>query len=98
ATAAAGGAAAVIHAARTGEGQLVDVGAMEALAACHQWSLTMYTHTGCVKRRWGNRFGESFHPIALYPCADGWVSIVAPGPRQWEGLCLTDHRLDLLAA
>src|SRR4051812_36162426 len=65
ATAAVGAAAALFQAVRTGEGQLVDVGAMEAMAGLHQWTITMYTHTGCVKTRWGNRFGESFHPIAL---------------------------------
>ena len=37
----------------------------------HQWTLTMYTHTGAVKRRWGNLLGESFHPMALYQCRDG---------------------------
>ena len=62
--AAIGAAAAAIHAARTGEGQLVDIGAMEAVAASHQWTLTMYTHTGGVKGRWGRRFGESFHLTA----------------------------------
>ena len=92
AIAAVGAAAAVIHAARTGEGQVVDVGAMEALASMHQWTVTMYTHIGTVKRRWGNLLGESSHPIGLYRCSDGYVSIVAVTPaavgvavhRRWS--------------
>ncbi len=97
ATAAYGAAAAIIEAARTGRGQLVDVGAMEATAAGHQWTLTMYTHTGAVKRRYGLRFGETFHPMCLYRCADGgWVSICAASREQWERLCLTLDAAELL--
>ncbi len=97
ATAAVGAAAGVLHAARTGEGQLVDVGAMEATAAGHQWTLTMFTHTGVVKRRWGLRLGESFHPMCLYRCADGaFVSICAASREQWERLCLTLEAPELL--
>lgn len=97
ATAAIGAMAALTHAARTGQGQLVDVGALEAAASLHQWTITMYTHTGVVKRRWGNRFGESVHPIALYPCKDGWISIVAPALHQFEALCITVDNVELLA-
>jgi crotonobetainyl-CoA:carnitine CoA-transferase CaiB-like acyl-CoA transferase len=88
ATAAIGAMTALLHAARTGEGQLVDVGALESMASLHQWTITMYTHTGCIKRRWGNRFGESVHPIALYQATDGWISIVSPTYQQFEALCL----------
>ena len=81
----------------TGIGQLVDVGAMECGAAGHQWSLTMYTHTGAVKRRWGTRFGEAFHPMSLYRCRDGWICIGAPMAPQWESFCLTTGIGHLLA-
>ena len=98
ATAAIAAQAALIHAARTGEGQLVDVGAMEAVASGHQWSLTMYTHTGAVKGRWGARFGEAHHPMALYRCADGgWICIGAPSRDQWENFCITTDTVELLA-
>jgi crotonobetainyl-CoA:carnitine CoA-transferase CaiB-like acyl-CoA transferase len=96
ATAAVGSAAAVMHAARTGEGQLLDIGVMEAAASCHQWTVTMYTHIGCVKRRWGNLLAESTHPIALYRCRDGFISIVAVTQPQWESLCLAMELFDLL--
>ena len=47
----------------------LDIGIMEAAASCHHWTVTMYTHIGCVKRRWGNLLAESTHPIALYAAA-----------------------------
>ncbi len=97
ATAAVGAQAALFRARRTGRGDLVDVGAMEAGAAAHQWSLTMYTHTGTVKRRWGNRHGESHHPMSLFRCADGWVCIGAASREQWENLCIATDQVELLA-
>jgi len=95
ATAAVGAAVALIDAGRTGEGQLVDVGSMEAVASAHQWSLTMYTHTGVIKRRAGLRF-ENYHPISIYECRDGWIMIAAPSPDQFEQLCIVCEAWDLL--
>jgi len=97
AAAAIGAQAAFFERTCTGLGQLVDVGAMETGAAGHQWSLVMYTHTGVVKRRWGPLLGESFHPMALYRCRDGWVCIGAATLPQWEGFCITLDAPELLA-
>jgi crotonobetainyl-CoA:carnitine CoA-transferase CaiB-like acyl-CoA transferase len=96
ATAAVGAQAALLDRTVSGRGQLVDVGAMEAIAAAHQWSLTMYTHIGAVKKRWGLRFGESFHPLGLYQCRDGWIMIGAASKEQWERLCLVADAPELL--
>lgn len=97
-TAAIGAQAALFHAARTGEGQLVDISAMESVASGHQWTLTMYTHTGAVKGRWGARFGESYHPMSLYEAMDGrWVCIGAPSREQWENFCISVDAVELLA-
>ena len=81
---------------RTGEGQLLDLGSMEAMAGLHQWALTMYTHTGYIKRRAGNRTPESFHPMAFYPCRDGWVCLGVAFVPQWEGFCLALDLPELL--
>jgi crotonobetainyl-CoA:carnitine CoA-transferase CaiB-like acyl-CoA transferase len=98
ATAAIGAQAAVLHAVRTGEGQLVDVGAMESVAAGHQWSLTMYSHTGAVKGRWGRRFGESFHPMGPYQTGDGaWIAVGAASRDQWDNFCITTDNVELMA-
>jgi crotonobetainyl-CoA:carnitine CoA-transferase CaiB-like acyl-CoA transferase len=93
-----GAQAALLRAIRTGRGELVDVGAMEAVAAAHQWSLTMYTHTGAVKRRWGLRIGEAHYPMTLWRCADGrWVVAGAPNRDQWERFCVTTDSVILMA-
>jgi crotonobetainyl-CoA:carnitine CoA-transferase CaiB-like acyl-CoA transferase len=97
ATAAVGAQAALARARRWGRGDVVDVGAMEAIACAHQWSVALYTHQGVVKRRWGNRHGEAHHPLALFPCSDGWVCIASVSRHQWEGLCLAMDRVELLA-
>ncbi|HTN78940.1 MAG TPA: CoA transferase, partial [Acidimicrobiales bacterium] len=98
ATAAVAAQAGIIHAARTGVGQLVDIGAMESVAAAHQWSLTMYTHTGAVKRRWGRRFGESYHPMGLYQTGDGaWIAVGASSREQWESFCIATDTVLLMA-
>jgi crotonobetainyl-CoA:carnitine CoA-transferase CaiB-like acyl-CoA transferase len=95
-TAAIGALAALRHAAATGEGQLVDVGVMEAMAAFHQWSIVLYTHQGVIKRRAGNRHAESFHPMGPLPCRDGWVAIGIALVPQWEGLCITLDKPELI--
>lgn len=89
AAAAIGAQAALFERTCSGQGQLVDVGAMECGAAAHQWSLVMYTHTGVVKRRYGLLLGEAFHPMSLYRCRDGWVCIGAATAPQWEAFCIT---------
>ncbi len=97
-TLAAAAALAAVRRARTsGHGQLVDVGAMEALASLHQWTLTLYTHQGVVKRRAGNRHAESYHPMGPLPCRDGWVCIGVATVPQWEGFCVAIGMPELLA-
>jgi crotonobetainyl-CoA:carnitine CoA-transferase CaiB-like acyl-CoA transferase len=94
---AAAALAAVRRARGTGRGQLVDVGAMETMASLHQWTLTLYTHQGVVKRRAGNRHAESYHPMGPLPCKDGWVCIGVASVAQWEGFCLGVDMPELLA-
>ena len=78
-------------------GSLIDVSAQAALASAHQWSISMYTHTGTVKVRAGNRHGEMHHPLNLYECSDGWVCIAAASYNQWEGFCIAIDQVELLA-
>ncbi len=75
----------------------MEVSALGALANAHQWSFSLYTHNGVTKRRWGNRFGEQHHPLALYECIDGWVYIAAVSIHQWEGFCIAMDQVELLA-
>lgn len=96
-TIAAIGALAAWHRAqRTGEGQMLDIGRMEAMASLHQWSLIIYTHQGYVKGRWGNRMAESYYPYSFFRCSDGWVCVGVASPIQWEGFCLATDTAELL--
>lgn len=97
ATAAIGIQAALVNTATSGRGDLVEVSALEALANAHQWSFSLYTHNGVTKHRWGNRFGEQHHPLALYECNDGWVCIASVSIHQWEGFCVAMDQVELLA-
>ena len=84
----------------TGEGQRVQVAAMESLGVLHQFTTVMETYGGLVRRRYGNRFEGSAdygsYPIVMLPCKDGYVSFCAPMEHQWERLCLMIDRADLL--
>ncbi len=96
-TMAAIGALAALHRVqRTGEGRMLDIGRMEAMASLHQWSLIIYTHQGYVKGRWGNRMAESYYPYSFFRCGDGWVCIGVASPLQWEGFCLATDTAELL--
>ena len=88
---------ALFDAARTGAGQLVDVGSMETMAGSHQWTISGYTHTGYVKRRDGNRLAEFHYPINVFACRDGWIQIAAASNDQFENLCIVADAVELLA-
>lgn len=95
-TASVGAMAALRTAEQTGRGQLVDVAAMDAMTALHQWSIVLATHQGVRKRRSGNRHAESFHPLGILRCKDGAVCIAVSSPAQWEGFCLALEMPELL--
>ena len=59
----------------TGTGQTVEVTHLEALAAMHQHTISMFTHTGHVLMREGNRQPGIYHPAGVYPCKDGYLLI-----------------------
>jgi len=96
ATATLASQAALFRARARGSGDLLDVSNIEAAAAAHQWSITIYTHQGIRKTRWGNRHGEAHHPLCLYQCTDGWVVVGAVTRPQWEGLCIASDNVELL--
>jgi itaconate CoA-transferase len=95
-TAAVGAMAALRAVASGSDGELVDVGNMEVMAAFHQWTLVLFTHQGVVKQRASNMHAESFHPMGPLPCKDGWVAIGIATVPQWEGFCLAIDLPELL--
>lgn len=78
---------ALLHRRRTGEGQFVDVSAVESLAAMLGDCFMDYFVTGNVPIRRGARHPE-MAPHGLYPCADEeWISIAVQSEEEWRALC-----------
>jgi crotonobetainyl-CoA:carnitine CoA-transferase CaiB-like acyl-CoA transferase len=78
---------ALCHRQRTGQGQFVDVSAVESLAAMLGDSFMEYSLTGRLPTRDGNRHPE-MAPHGCYPCkADEWLSIAVRTDAEWRALC-----------
>lgn len=81
--------AALLHRDRTGEGQDVDVSAVETMSAMAGDSLVAYGLTGVVPRADGNAHSE-LAPHNCYPCRDGeWLSIAVGPNKEWQAFCST---------
>ena len=78
---------ALCHRQQTGEGQFVDVSAVESLAAMLGDSFMEYSLTGRVPTRDGSRHSE-MAPHGCYPCVgDEWLSIAVRTDLEWRALC-----------
>ena len=79
--------AALHHRERTGEGQFIDLSAVETMTSLVGDSLFAYSVTGEVPEPDGN-FHPEMAPHGAYPCSGvDWISIAAPGEPQWQALC-----------
>ncbi|TFV55887.1 CoA transferase [Mycobacterium sp. PS03-16] len=79
--------AALLHRQRTGDGQFVDVSAVEVLSSMIGDTLFAHELTGRPPVPDGNRHAD-MSPHGCYPCAGGdWVSIAVPGDTTWQALC-----------
>ena len=79
--------AALLHRDRTGEGQFVDVSAVEVLSSMIGDRLLEQNLTGIPLAPDGNRHPD-LAPHGCYPCADGeWISIAVADDAEWGGLC-----------
>jgi benzylsuccinate CoA-transferase BbsE subunit len=94
-TAATATVMALYHRNATGQGQFIDVSAQEAVVFQIETAPMRYWFTGDIRRRDGWRHPTVTCPAGLYPCVDGYVSIVASKPHQWTGLrdWIGDERL-----
>lgn len=87
AAAAFGAIAALHHRARTGEGQLVDLSAVETISSLVGDSLFAYSLTGELPRHDGN-FHPELSPHGAYPTRDeGWISLACGSDAEWLALC-----------
>ena len=78
--------AALHHRASSGEGQYIDVSAVEAMSSMIGDSLFAHAATGEVPKADGNAHPEIF-PHGCYPCANGeWISIAASNDQERAAL------------
>lgn len=79
--------AALLHRDLTGEGQFVDVSAVETLSSMIGDCLLEQDLTGKQLGPDGNRHPD-MSPHGCYPCSDGdWISIAVADDTQWRLLC-----------
>jgi CoA:oxalate CoA-transferase len=87
--------AALLRRLASGTGAAVEISAIEALAALHQFTISQYLTQGTIRSRHGNRW-ENLYPITMLPCRDGYLAFSLPSQDMWERLCAMLGRPDLL--
>jgi benzylsuccinate CoA-transferase BbsF subunit len=83
-------ASALLHRARTGEGQHVDLAQVEAGIACLSESIVTFTANGDILGRMGNRSRHAA-PHGVFRCADDggrdrWVAVAVHDDADWARL------------
>jgi crotonobetainyl-CoA:carnitine CoA-transferase CaiB-like acyl-CoA transferase len=87
ASAAFAAVAALHHRASAGEGQFIDVSAVETMSSMVGDSLFAFGLTGIESRSDGN-FHPEMAPHGCYPCRDGrWISLAVADDTEWRMLC-----------
>ncbi|MEU6644054.1 CoA transferase [Saccharomonospora sp. NPDC046836] len=78
--------AALRHAERTGQGQLVDVAQVDSIMAMTETAVVEYTVDGKVAAPAGNEHAW-VRPYQLFPCADGQVFFGGYTDKLWRASC-----------
>lgn len=84
--AAQGVAMALLARVRSGRGQRVDVGMLDATTALLTYQAGMYFATGKTPARMGNRH-PAIVPYETFPAADGEVVVAIGNDEQWRRFC-----------
>ena len=79
--------AALLHRDMTGAGQHIDISTMECMTSLHQFTVNRYAYSGMIQKRADNRYMFS-HPITVYPCKDGYISISPSTEDQAERMLI----------
>jgi len=88
---------ALLHRRRSGEGQFVDVSAVECMSGMIGDALVDHALNGAAPACAGNRHAE-MAPHGAYPCAGGgWLAIAVTGDAQWRALAAAMGRPELAA-
>jgi len=86
---------ALCHRRASGEGQHIDVSAVESLTALLGDCFLEYALTGRVPTRNGNEHSE-MAPHGTYPCLKNeWISLAVATDAEWHALCAAMERDDL---
>ncbi|CAN7329743.1 CoA transferase [Phenylobacterium sp. LjRoot219] len=86
---------ALLHREQTGEGQFVDVSAVECVSSLVGDSLFEQSLTGHSPEADGNRHAD-MAPHGSYPCAGGeWLSLAVSSDAAWRALCAELGAADL---
>lgn len=85
ALAALGIVCAVRVAEKSGRGQFVDVGMVDAVLSLCERIVYQYSYRGVVGRPEGNAH-PTLCPFENFPTQDGWVTIAAPSDAHWKEL------------
>ncbi|MEX1129655.1 MAG: CoA transferase [Vicinamibacterales bacterium] len=89
--AAQGVAFALLARERTGRGQLVDVGMLDATAALLTYQAGIYFATGATPGRMGNRH-PTIVPYETFDAADGGFVVAVGNDEQWRRFCAVLER------
>jgi crotonobetainyl-CoA:carnitine CoA-transferase CaiB-like acyl-CoA transferase len=84
--AAQGIAMALLARARTGRGQRVDIGMLDATAALLTYQAGIYFATGATPARMGNRH-PTIVPYETFPASDGEFVVAVGNDEQWRRFC-----------
>ena len=87
---------ALLHRAKTGEGQYIDLSQREACAMLLPEALMEYTMNGTQPPRLGNR-DPYMAPHGVFCCRgeDRWVSIAVRNDEEWRRMCTVMGRAEL---
>ena len=87
-----------MHQKNTGEGQHVDLSAVEAVLPLVAPSIIAQSATGKSGPRIGNRH-PVYVPNGCFPCIgeDQWITLAVRSDAEWQSLCGIMHRPDLAA-
>lgn len=78
--------AALRHAERTGEGQLVDISQQDSVLSLTENAVVTYTHDGKIAEPLGNEH-PFVKPYGLFPCQDGFVFFGGYTDKFWRISC-----------
>jgi crotonobetainyl-CoA:carnitine CoA-transferase CaiB-like acyl-CoA transferase len=75
---------------RTGQGQFIEAGMLEAQGAMMGPAILDYTVNGCdwEPMGYGEILGEAYAPYGVYPCRgeDAWIIIACASDDEWQNL------------